>query len=110
MDPRGWLVERLGVGAWPNTAGVAAAPFTGEEWAELCDRDSKLVGEMVLAFDIGSDRHCALVVCGRPGVDDLLHVELLRSASGTSWLRDQLEHMTDRYDARPIVCHDYGGN
>jgi len=38
MDHRGWLVERLGIGAWPDTSGVAGAPITGEEWTELCDR------------------------------------------------------------------------
>ena len=44
MDFRGWLVERLGVGAWPDTTGVASAPITGEEWADLLDRGSKRVG------------------------------------------------------------------
>jgi hypothetical protein len=62
MDPRGWIVERLGIGAWPDTSGVAAAPLTGEEWNELCDRDSEQVGEIVLAFDNGPDRRTALVV------------------------------------------------
>ncbi len=110
MTPRGWLVERLGIGAWMDTSGVADAPITGEEWAELEDRDSKRVGELVLAFDIGRDRRCALVACGRRGADELLHVELLRSASGSSWLRDELERLDARYDVRAIVCDDYGGN
>ena len=109
MDPRGWLVERLGIGAWPDTSGVAAAPITGEEWAELEDRDSKRVGDIVLAFDVGRDRRTALVVCGRRD-DDLLHVELLRSASGTSWLRERLEYFDARYHVHAIVCDDYGGN
>ena len=39
-------------------------------------------GEIVLAFDITPDRHCALVVCGRRGTDDLLHLEVLRTAPG----------------------------
>jgi hypothetical protein len=110
MDFRGWLVERLGIGAWPDVSGVAAAPITGEEWAELCDRESEAVGDLVLAFDVGRDRHCALVLCGRRGADDLLHLELLHSAAGTAWLRERLEYMTGRYDVREVVCDDYGGN
>ena len=110
MDSRGWLVERLGVGAWPDPSGVAAAPITGEEWAELLDRGSKRAGEIVLAFDITADRHCALVVCGRRGTDDLLHLEVLRTAPGSAWLPDELERLHDRYDVRAIVCDDYGGN
>ena len=110
MDFRGWLVERLGVGAWPDTTGVAAAPITGEEWADLLDRGSKRVGEIVLAFDITPDRHCALVVCGRRGVDDLLHLEVLRTAPGSAWLPDELERLHAKYDVRAIVCDDYGGN
>ena len=110
MDFRGWIVERLGIGAWPDVTGVAAAPISGEEWAELCDRHSETVGELVLAFDVGRDRRCALVVCGRRGVDDLLHVELLRSEPGTAWLRERLEHLTETYDIHAVVCDDYGGN
>jgi phage terminase large subunit-like protein len=110
MDDRGWLVERLGVGAWPDTTGVASAPITGEEWAELLDRRSKRVGEIVLAFDVSPDRHCALVVCGRRGLDDLMHLEVLRTAPGSAWLQDELERLHDKYDVRSIVCDDYGGN
>ena len=110
MDFRGWLVERLGVGAWPDTTGVAAAPITGEEWADLLDRGSKRTGEIVLAFDITPDRHCALVVCGRRGTDDLLHLEVLRTAPGSAWLPDELERLHARYDVRTIVADDYGGN
>jgi hypothetical protein len=40
---------------------------------------------------------------GRRGVDDLLHLELPRMGQGTAWLREQLEHMTDRYDVREVV-------
>jgi hypothetical protein len=110
MDPRGWLVERLGIGAWPDTSGVTPSPVTGEEWNELCDRDSQQVGDIVLAFDVGRDRHSALVVCGRRGIDDLLHLELLRSGPGTAWLKDELEYMAERYDVHAIVCDDYSGN
>ena len=110
MDFRGWLVERLGVGAWPDTTGVASAPITGEEWADLLDRGSKRAGEIVLAFDITPDRHCALVVCGRRGTDDLLHLEVLRTAPGSAWLPDELERLHAKYDVRGIVCDDYGGN
>ena len=79
------------------------------EWAELEDRESKRVDDIVLAFDIGRDRRTALVVCGRR-VDDLLHVELLRSDSGSSWLRERLEYSDATYDVHAIVCDGYGGN
>lgn len=110
MDHRGWIVERLGIGAWPDTSGVAAAPVTGEEWNELYDRDSEQVGEIVLAFDVAPDRRAALVVCGRRGVDDLLHLELLDTRPGTGWLLERCEYLSERYDVREIVADDYGGN
>lgn len=106
MDWRGWLVERCGIGAWPDTSGVAAAPVNGEEWNELADRDSEHVGEVVLAFDIGPDRRTALVACGRRGVDDLLHLELLDSRPGTGWLPERLEYLSDRHDVREVVADD----
>jgi phage terminase large subunit-like protein len=110
MDHRGWIVERLGIGAWPDTSGVAAAPVTGEEWNELYDRDSEQVGEIVLAFDVSPDRRTALVVCGRRGIDDLLHLELLDTRPGTGWLLERCEYLEARYDVREIVADDYGGN
>jgi hypothetical protein len=110
MPHRGFLTERLGIGAWWPTVETVNAPLTAAEWAELEDRESKRDGPLVLAFDIDPDRRCALVACGRRGVDDLLHVELLRSASGTSWLRDELERLSERYDVEAIVTDGYGGN
>jgi phage terminase large subunit-like protein len=110
MGHRGFLVERCGIGAWADTSGVADAPITGEEWAELEERDSKRVGELVLSFDVGPDRRSALVACGRRGSDDLLHVELLRFHAGTSWLREQVLDLWERYDVREVVADDYGGN
>jgi hypothetical protein len=74
------------------------------------DRDSAQVGEIVLAFDVGPDRRTALVVCGRRGIDDLLHLELLDSRPGSGWLLERLEYFVDRYDVREIVADDYGGN
>ena len=110
LPHRGFLTERLGIGAWWPTVEAVDAPITAAEWADLEDSGSKRVGGLVLAFDIDPDRRCALVACGRRGVDDLLHVELLRSASGTSWLRDELERLSDRYDVEAIVTDGYGGN
>lgn len=110
LPHRGFLTERLGIGAWWDTTEAVAAPITGEQWADLYDPDSKRVGDIVLAFDISPDRRCALVACGRRGIDDLLHVELLRSAAGTLWLVDELLRLSERFDIHSIVADSYGGN
>ncbi len=109
MGWRGWLNERCGIGAWTDTSGEAKAPITGEEWNELCDPASKRVGQITLVFDSGRDRRTALMVCGRRS-DELLHPELIRFASGSSWLREQLADMVERYDVHEVVYDDYGGN
>ena len=109
MPHRGFLVERLGIGAWWDTTESIAAPITGEEWESLLDRGSKRVGDIVLVYDIAPDRRCALVVCARRS-DELLHVELLRSAQGTSWLADELLRLHERYDVHSLATDGYGGN
>ena len=110
MPHRGWIVERLCIGDYPDTSGTAPAPVTVEEWRELCDPKSKRVGELVLAFDVAPDRRAALVACGRRGVDDLLHVELLRASAGTGWLLDEVDRLCAKYDVAEVVCDGYGGN
>jgi phage terminase large subunit-like protein len=109
MPHRGFLTERLGIGAWCDTSETVAAPISGEQWASLEDRGSKRVGELVLAFDTAPDRRCALVACGRRG-DELLHVELLRTASGTGWLVEEIERLSERFDVMTVVADGYGGN
>ena len=110
MPHRGWIVERLCIGDYPDTSGASPAPVSVEEWRELCDPRSKRVGPLVLCFDVAPDRRAALVACGRRGVDDLLHVELLRTATGTAWLLDEVERLYAKYDVVEIVCDGYGGN
>jgi hypothetical protein len=110
LPHRGFLTERLGIGAWFDTAEAVDSPITPDEWQGLVERDSKRVGDVVWAFDVDSERRCSLVAVGRRGVDDLLHPELVRSASSTSWLRDELVRLFERYDTHAIVCDAYGGN
>ena len=110
LPHRGFLTERLGIGAWWPTVEAVDAPITAAEWAALEDSGSKRVGELVLAFDIDPDRRCALVACGRRGADELSTSSASGSASGTSWRRDELERLSDRYDVEAIVTDGYGGN
>jgi hypothetical protein len=81
MSWRGWLVERCGIGAWPDTSGVAKAPISAEEWHDLEDRGSKIVGDIVLSFDVGRDPSAALMICGA-GVPTYPAGETTRGVAG----------------------------
>jgi len=109
MPHRGFLVERLGIGAWCDTTDTVDGPITLEEWAALEDTGSKRVGDLVLAFDTDPSRRCALVAVGRRD-DELLHGELLRVAAGTGWLVDEVVRLHDRHDVVEIIADQYGGN
>jgi len=107
MDPRGWLVERLGVGDWPATTVVSSSPIAPERWLELVDPDSSIRDPVVVAFDVSPDRRAAIAAAGRRA-DDLLHVEVVRAAPGTAWLVEWLERLTERHDVDAVVADGYG--
>ncbi len=57
--------------------------LTQEQWNDLLDPDSRIVGKRVFALDISPyGRHAAIAVCGL-NADGLFHVEVIKSGPGT---------------------------
>jgi hypothetical protein len=107
LDPRGFAVERLGVGDWPSTDGHQLAPFAYADWVSLRDLNSSMGDPVVLAFDVSPDRSAAVAAAGlRP--DGLLHVEIVDHRSGTRWLPERLFELCEGHEVDVVVCDGFG--
>lgn len=86
LGARGFAVERLSVGDWPQTDGGASRVISEEEWQECGDRASKRSGPPVFAVDVTPERDKASIGVGGRRDDSLFHVEVVENLPGTGWL------------------------
>ncbi len=108
MDNRGFAVERLGIGDWPETDPTAGGVIDIVTWRALTDTTSAISGPVTLSFDVAPDRaHSAIAAAGlRP--DGRIHAQILERRPGTGWLADRLREL--RAEVRPVaVIRDGAG-
>ncbi|MBO0813547.1 MAG: terminase [Actinobacteria bacterium] len=106
LPPKGFDVERLGIGDWPPTddeSGWAVIPK--DEWAALADPESKIPDGTPVAFAADADRsqaHGSIAVAGYRG-DGRLHAEVADHRSGTAWIPVRLAELAAKYPVSAIV-------
>ncbi len=106
MDDRTFIVERLGVGDWPNPETLGDSPVTVESWAALKDIESRVMDPVCLAFDVSPDRHGAIAAAGWRS-DGLLHVEIVDHRPGTKWMPARIAEL-EGHGPHEIVCDGHG--
>jgi hypothetical protein len=107
MSFRGFVVELLGVGDYPDTDVSADVLVSVEEWLNLEDPTSVVLDPVCIAFDVSPERHTAIVAAGR-NERGLMHVEVLAAGAGTGWLTDRLVELYRKHEVAEIVCDGYG--
>lgn len=106
-----FMTERLGIGDWPRTDGHANRPIAPEDWLDCLDRGGKMVGPVVLAFDVTPDRsHTALAAAGASGSRSagISVVDVINHARGTNWLAERLRTLCQKHQVTAIVCDASG--
>lgn len=104
--PRGFAVERLGVGDWPDTSGLLDMMIDLLVWDEL-GYDGEIVAERCIAFDVSPERRTAIVSIGVGDNGDLV-LEVLESEAGTAWVPEALRELSDDPSVVGIVCDGRG--
>jgi hypothetical protein len=104
LDARTFAVERLGVGDWPITDGSKQLVVPLEQWDELEDLESEMVGQLVFAFDVTPDRSAAAVAVAGRRADGLVHVEIAEAKRGTKWLVPWITERYMKHSPRAVVC------
>ena len=107
MSFRGFVIELLGVGDYPETDVSADVLVSIEDWLALEDPESVVVDPVCIAFDVSPERQTAIVAAGR-NERGLMHVEVLHAGAGTGWLTERLVELYRKHDVAELVCDGYG--
>lgn len=107
MAARTFAVERLGVGDWPRTDGMASMVVSPEKWADLIDRDSRLLDPVCLAYDIAPDRSMASIAAAGRNQEGLFHVEVIEHRRGTGWVAERFQQLIGRHSPAWAGCDAY---
>lgn len=88
MGARGFAVERLSVGDWPDTREDAGRVISSDAWAGVrCGDESKwIVGPKTFAVDVNPDRTWGSIDVAGQRQDTLWHVAVVDRRRGTGWI------------------------
>lgn len=107
LTARGFAVERLGVGDWPDTDELAGSPIDAEAWEEINRPLESAVGDVCLAFDVSPERTASIASVGVTAEGNLL-LEILETGEGTDWVGDRLRGLYEELEVVEVVCDGYG--
>ena len=100
-------VELLGVGDYPDPAGVGDSPISPESWAACEFPDSELQDPVCLFFDTSPGRRTSLAAAGRDQ-DGEWHIQVIEKLPGTDWLPSRLAELDAKHNLLSIGCDDAG--
>lgn len=108
MDPRTFAVERLGVGDWPRTDGLASVVIDPQLWTDCQDRRSGALDPVCFALDVSPNRsHGSIGVAGFRA-DGLSHVEVVDRRQGTGWMAQRTAELVEKHDAADVLMDAAG--
>lgn len=108
LGARGFAVERLSVGDWPDITDENSRVFTTGQWSALSDPTSTISGPGVIAFDVAPDSSQATIAGGGHRSDHLMHVGVIDQGRGTSWVPDRLAELVAALHPTAVIA-DSGG-
>lgn len=105
---RGFAVERLGAGDWPDIELGGGKVIRIELWRSLADRHSEPVGRICFAYDCAPDLSSGSIGVGGIRPDGRLHVEVVDHGKGTAWMPGRLAELLHKHRNHGLWC-DPGG-
>lgn len=105
LGDRGFAVERLGIGDWPDVQAGGGGEISLQDWLALVDPDGTIVGDVVLAFDVSPARTSGSICVAGRRADGLPQVELVASRQGTGWIVPEVKRLNERHHPVNVLCH-----
>lgn len=103
LPPREFGRERLG---WEEAVLTAAGPISDKQWLDLIDKDSEMVDPVALAIEVNNDRSSAAIGVAGRRADGKLHLEVIKSQPGVSWVVDDVVKLNKKWKPCVIVIDD----
>jgi hypothetical protein len=110
MGPRGFAVERLSIGAWPDPSLGAGRVISGEMWAAVVceDKTHRIVGERTFALDLNPSRTWGAIDVAGPHAGKRWHVAVVEHKRSTGWIVPKCEALQEEYPESSFA-YDTGG-
>jgi hypothetical protein len=108
MGVRGFAVERLGVGDWPDPDNLCGRLISADSWDALADRHSKPLDPVCFAFDVSPDRSMASICVAGYRDDAKVHVEVIEHRRGTGWVVERAEELLASHENAGLICDGMG--
>ena len=108
LGPRGFSVERLSVGDWPDPNEDVERVIPVAAWNALADRESRIVGSGVLALDVAPDSSAATITGAGRRSDGLIHVGVVDRDMGTMWVASRLADLKKRLRPSAVIADANG--
>jgi hypothetical protein len=108
LTPRGFAVERLGIGDWPRTDGFDTQVIAPETWAARRNVKSAVKDPVRLAFDVSPDRASAAIGIAGKNAEGKWHVEVVDRRRGTGWVVPELIRLLESHGISEPMCDGIG--
>jgi hypothetical protein len=103
MPPRGFAVERLGIGDWPSTDPESERVISAQAWADLADPGSRITGSPTFALDVDPDQSWCTISAAGEREDGLYHVGVVEHRRGTEWVAPHCAELLKQFGDADLV-------
>ena len=107
LGQRGFAVERLGVGDWPDTDLNADAVINFETWMENEDAAASLLDPVCLSYDVSPDRRSTISMSGLD-YQGRKCIEVVECEIGTGWVPIKIAELCEEHEVVELVCDGFG--
>jgi hypothetical protein len=106
LSARGFAVERLGVGDWPDTSDDEGKVISVESWMARTDEASELLDPVCFAFDVRPDRSAGAIGAAGRNADGKFHIEVIDHKAGTGWIASRIADLVSRHASIAVKCDE----
>jgi hypothetical protein len=97
LGPKGFDVERLGIGDWPENDEGKWAVLSQAAWSALADPSSEITGPVAFAAALNDERTQGAIAAAGRRADGLWHVEVLACEAGSGWMAERLLELDGKW-------------
>lgn len=110
MGPRGFAVERLGIGDWPDTSEDADRVISRAAWDAAAEDDpsNRITGKPVFALDANPEQTWASIAIAGKRDDGLYQFAVVRHDRGTDWVVGVCQDLKANYSGCRFVIDKRG--